>query len=102
MFPRNRFTKIVADAGAGADRVRINESNGVFTNTEATTLNGQAGNDLLAGGSGHEVLRGGTEGNTVDGNRGGDDVRLGAGNDLSSGTPGTGPTSTRGGRHRHR
>ncbi len=69
------------NGGREADRLRINESKGVFTNTEATTLNGQGGNDVVVGGSRAEVLRGGTENDTIDGNRGNDDVGLGAGSD---------------------
>ncbi len=80
-FRRSAFTRIVVNAGGGGDRLRINESNGVFTNTEATTLNGQAGNDVVLGGSRAEVLRGGTENDTIDGNRGNDDVGMGAGSD---------------------
>ena len=95
-FLRSTFTRIVVNGGAGADRLKINESNGVFTNTEATTLNGQAGNDVLLGGSSHEVLRGGTENDTVDGNRGGDDVGMGPGNDSFVWNAGDGADTVRG------
>ena len=95
-FRRNLFTKIVVNAGAGADRIRINESRGVFTNTEATTLNGQAGNDVVLGGSAREVLRGGTEADTVDGNAGNDDVGLGAGSDTFVWNIGDGADDVRG------
>ncbi len=96
-FQRSLFTKIVVNAGAGADRIRINESKGVFTNTEATTLNGQAGNDVVLGGSSHEVLFGGTESDTVDGNQGPDDVSLGAGNDSFVWNAGDGADAIQGG-----
>ena len=95
-FRRNRFTKIVVNAGAGADRIRINESRGVFTNAEATTLNGQAGNDVVLGGSAQEILRGSTGADTVDGNAGNDDVGLGAGNDSFVWNIGDGADEVRG------
>jgi Ca2+-binding RTX toxin-like protein len=95
-FRRNTFTKIVVNAGGGNDRLRLNESKGVFTNTEATTLNGQVGNDVLLGGSFHEVLRGGTGNDTVDGNPGHDDVVLGAGNDSFAWNAGDGADEIRG------
>ena len=95
-FVRSRFTKIVVNAKGGNDRLRIDESKGVFTNTEATTLNGQAGVDVVLGGSAHEVLRGGTEADTVDGDAGNDDVGLGAGNDSFVWNIGDGADEVRG------
>ena len=74
----------------------VDESKGVFTNTEMTTLNGQAGNDVVLGGSAREVLRGGTEADTVDGNAGNDDVGLGAGNDSFVWIIGDGVDNVRG------
>ena len=55
-FTANRllFDKIVVNAGAGNDTVLIDESKGAFTTEEATTLNGQDGNDTLTGGRGPE------------------------------------------------
>ena len=81
-FQRNRFTRIVVNAGRGNDRLRIDERNGPFTNTERTTLNGRAGRDVLLGGSFAEVLNGGAGNDTVDGNRGADRMVLGAGDDT--------------------
>ena len=50
---RRKFVaRIVVDARAGDDLVRIDESNGVFTDTIPTTLDGGDGNDNLAGGTG--------------------------------------------------
>ena len=95
-FRRSTFTRIVVNAGAGGDRLRISESNGVFTNTEATTLNGQGGNDVVVGGSRAEVLRGGTENDTIDGNRGNDDVGMGAGSDSFVWNAGDGADEVRG------
>ena len=50
-FKRSRFDSIVVDAGGGDDTVTVDESNGAFTDTEATTLNGEEGDDTLLGGS---------------------------------------------------
>ena len=49
-FNRSQFDSIEVNAGAGDDAVSIDESGGTFTDTEATTLNGQAGDDTLEGG----------------------------------------------------
>ena len=95
-FRRSTFTRIVVNAGDGADRLRISESNGVFTNTETTTLNGQAGNDVVVGGSRAEMLRGGTENDTIDGNRGNDDVGMGSGSDSFVWNAGDGADEIRG------
>ena len=80
-FLRKRFTRIVVNAGAGNDRLRIDERRGRFTNTERTTLSGGAGLDTLLGGSFAEVLSGGAGNDTVDGNGGADRTLLGAGDD---------------------
>ena len=103
-FQRNRFTRIVVNAGRGNDRLRIDERNGPFTNTERTTLNGRAGRDVLLGGSFAEVLNGGAGNDTVDGNRGADRCFSVPATTRSSGTPvtvrigsraGPAPTSSR-------
>src|SRR5215471_10429412 len=51
-FALSSFTAIDVEAGAGNDRVRIDDRNGAFTTTKRTTLNGQDGNDTLIGGRG--------------------------------------------------
>ncbi|GMU21253.1 MAG: hypothetical protein AMXMBFR13_13460 [Phycisphaerae bacterium] len=72
-FHRDLFNCILVLAGGGDDLVRIDEDNGVFTDTEMTTIHGGRGNDTLMGGSGAETFEGGQ----------GDDVAiLGAGNDV--------------------
>jgi Ca2+-binding RTX toxin-like protein len=48
-FKRKAFNRIVAHGGTGADALSVNESFGVFVNTEATTLFGDAGSDLVVG-----------------------------------------------------
>ena len=82
--------------------MRIDESNGVFTDTIPTTIDGGAGNDTIAGGSGAETLLGGDGNDTIDGNGGSDTALLGAGDDTFVWDPGDGSDIDRGpGRHRH-
>src|SRR4051812_10476461 len=87
---RRLVDRIAVDARAGDDLVRIDESNGVFTDTIPTTLDGGAGNDDLAGGSGVERLRGGPGNDVIDGNKGNDQALLGAGDDTFVWDPGDG------------
>ncbi len=107
-FARAEIAKISVDAGNGDDVVRIDESNGVFTDTIATTidggngddnlvggagavtLQGGNGNDILAGGSGAETLAGGNGNDTIDGNGGSDVGLLGNGDDTFVWDPGDG------------
>ncbi|HKH31608.1 MAG TPA: hypothetical protein VKA45_11180, partial [Gaiellaceae bacterium] len=87
---RNRFNRIDVFALGGNDRVLIDEANGVFTDTEATSLSGDAGNDELRGGTGPERFFGGADNDAVDGNRGNDLAYLGAGDDSFTWDPGDG------------
>src|SRR5215211_3977901 len=84
------FNRIFVFALGGADRVLIDETNGVFTDTEATSLSGDSGNDELRGGSGPERFLGGADNDAVDGNRGNDLAYLGAGDDSFTWDPGDG------------
>ena len=95
-FKRDKFDHIVVDAGGGDDTVRIDESNGVFTDTELTTLNGEGGNDTLLGGSRAETFMGGDGNDFVDGNRGNDTAFLGAGDDTFRWDPGDGSDTVEG------
>ncbi len=95
-FGRDRIAKIAVDARAGDDLVRIDESNGVFTDSIATTLDGRDGNDNLAGGSGAEMLLGGDGNDSIDGNRGNDLALLGAGDDTFVWDPGDGSDTVEG------
>src|SRR5215211_7076187 len=81
-FKRSAFNRIVVRGAAGADMLSINERYGVFTNTEATSLFGDTGNDVLRGGSAAERLFGGIGNDTIDGKRGNDLIEGGAGSDL--------------------
>src|SRR4051794_38717224 len=90
-FDRTQFDHIVVNAGGGKDEIRIDDSNGVFTDTETTTINGDAGPDLILGGGGAETLNGGADDDTVSG-RGGNDTMTGdTGNDRLRGGPGVDP-----------
>jgi Ca2+-binding RTX toxin-like protein len=107
-IPRAGVERLSVDGGNGDDSVRIDESNGVFTNAIATTVEGGNGNDRLVGGAGAVTLRGGNGddaliggagvetligGNgddSVDGNKGNDVGLLGNGNDTFIWDPGDG------------
>jgi Ca2+-binding RTX toxin-like protein len=89
-FNRNRFDEIHVFAAGGDDLVLIDEANGVFTDTEATTLLGQNGDDRLRGGSGRELLVGGNGKDEADGNRGDDVALMGADDDSFTWDPGDG------------
>jgi Ca2+-binding RTX toxin-like protein len=89
-FERARIAKIVVNARPGDDLVRIDDSNGPFTDSIPTTLNGGAGNDTLSGGSGAETLLGGDGNDSIDGNRGNDVGVMGDGADTFVWDPGDG------------
>jgi Ca2+-binding RTX toxin-like protein len=95
-FDRNRIAAIDVAAGAGDDLVRIDESQGVFTDAITTTIDGGDGNDTLSGGAGAETLRGGAGTDTVDGNGGNDAAFLGAGDDTFDWDPGDGSDTIEG------
>src|SRR5215218_1353340 len=89
-FQRQIVKRLAVNTRGGDDVVRIDEINGIFTDTIPTTLDGGGGNDSLAGGSGAERLLGGDGNDSIDGN-GGDDVAfLGAGDDTFVWDPGDG------------
>jgi len=88
-FTREKIARIELDAGAGADLVRIDEGNGVFSEIP-TIIDGGAGADSLAGGSGAELLLGGDGNDSIDGNRGNDVAFAGAGDDIFVWDPGDG------------
>jgi Ca2+-binding RTX toxin-like protein len=95
-FERAEIAKIAVDAGAGDDLVRIDESNGVFTDSIPTTIDGGDGNDALVGGSGAETLLGGEGNDSIDGNRGADVALMGAGDDTFAWDPGDGSDTVEG------
>ena len=95
-FDRSTFDKIVVNAGGGGDTVRIDQFGGTFTDTEATTLNGQGGDDTLLGGSFAETLDGGPGDDLIDGNIGSDVALMGPGNDTFQWDPGDGSDTVEG------
>ena len=95
-FARAKVSAITVDAAGGNDNVRIDESNGVFTDTIPTTLAGGPGNDSLSGGSGAETLVGGDGNDRLDGNKGNDLALMGAGDDTFVWDPGDGSDTVEG------
>ena len=95
-FKRKDIAKIVVLALGGDDSLRIDESNGVFTDSIPTTIDGGAGNDTISGGSGAETLIGGDGNDTIDGNKGNDTAQLGAGDDTFVWDPGDGSDAVEG------
>jgi hypothetical protein len=89
-FERKEIAKIAVDARPGDDAVRIDDSNGPFTDSIPTTLDGGAGNDTLGGGAGAESLIGGDGTDAIDGNGGADTALMGAGDDTFVWDPGDG------------
>jgi Ca2+-binding RTX toxin-like protein len=94
-FDRSLFTAVDVTAGGGNDLVRIDQSNGFFTD-EAITIDGGKGNDTLLGGDGADILIGGDNSDFVDGNRGDDVAFLGTGNDTFHWDPGDGSDTVEG------
>jgi Ca2+-binding RTX toxin-like protein len=97
---RSRFDRILVEARGGADLVRVDEAGGVFTDAEATTVDGGAGPDTLLGGSGAERFRAGRGDDLVDGGGGNDVAKLGRGDDTFRWDPGEGSDTVDGQRGR--
>ncbi len=78
-FKREKFDRISVGLLGGDDTLRIDDTNGVFTDAELTTVDGGDGDDVLLGGGGAEAFRGGA----------GDDLALmGGGDDAFVWAPG--------------
>jgi Ca2+-binding RTX toxin-like protein len=95
-FERADVARIAVDAAEGNDLVRIDESNGVFTDSIPTTIDGGLGDDTIAGGKGAEMLLGSDGNDTIDGNGGNDVALLGAGDDTFVWDPGDGSDTVEG------
>jgi len=95
-FAREDVARIAVDAGAGDDLVRIDDSNGSFTDSIPTTIDGGDGNDAIAGGTGAETLLGGDGTDSIDGNGGNDAALLGSGDDTFVWDPGDGSDTIEG------
>src|SRR5205823_2758462 len=71
-FARSRLSAIKVRMRAGDDSVRIDDSNGAFTDSIPTTIAGGRGDDSLIGGLGAETFYGGKGNDTVIGGKGND------------------------------
>jgi Ca2+-binding RTX toxin-like protein len=87
-FDRATFDAISVEAGGGNDTVILDASAGAFTDTEATTVDGQDGNDHLIGSNAAETFFGGRGDDLVDAGFGDDLVFLGEGDDVAEWRPG--------------
>lgn len=77
------ITKIVADGGAGNDRIRIDDKFGAIG--VPVEFTGGAGDDTLRGGNGSDVLNGGEGNDEIRGEGGADTLVGGADNDTIRG-----------------
>ena len=89
-FARSDLSAIRITVGGGRDSVRVDDTNGGFTDSIPTTIAGGRGNDSLKGGLGAETLRGGQGNDSVAGGKGNDTAYLGRGNDAFRWDPGDG------------
>jgi Ca2+-binding RTX toxin-like protein len=96
-FLRSDFTQIAVDGQGGNDTILVSEVNGVFTDTEATSLAGGLGNDTITGGAGVQILSGGGDDDTLIGLGGADSFDGGLGDDLIIWNPGDGSDLVQGG-----
>jgi len=95
-FDRASVTSIAVDAKGGDDTVRVDEANGVFTDSIATVIAGGSGDDTLTGGTGGETFLGGDDNDTIDGRRGNDVAMMGGGADTFVWNPGDGSDTVEG------
>jgi Ca2+-binding RTX toxin-like protein len=96
-FPKAAIEKIRLEGRGGDDSLRIDDTNGAFTTTIATRIDGGRGNDTIAGGAGSEALIGGPGSDRIDGNAGNDTSDLGPGDDTFVWDPGDGSDTIEGG-----
>ena len=95
-FARSDVDAISIRMGNGRDHVRIDDSNGSFTDSIPTTIAGGNGDDTLEGGQGAETISGGNGDDFVDGGKGNDRADLGRGDDTFRWDPGEGSDSIEG------
>jgi Ca2+-binding RTX toxin-like protein len=89
-FGLDTFNAIDVATGNGDDTVKIDQSNGSFTDSKRTRIYGGNGDDNLNGGSGVETFFGGRGDDVIDGNGGADTAFLGSGDDSFVWDPGDG------------
>jgi len=82
VFPASTVGSITVTGGSGDDRIFA------YSMTSAVTLNGEAGNDILAGGSAADTLLGGDGDDTLHGRNGNDFLDGGSGVDVLLGNVG--------------
>jgi Ca2+-binding RTX toxin-like protein len=95
-FARSDVDAISIRMGNGRDHVRIDDSNGSFTDSIPTTINGGNGDDTIEGGQGAETISGGNGDDFVDGGKGNDRADLGRGDDTFQWDPGEGSDTIEG------
>jgi Ca2+-binding RTX toxin-like protein len=95
-FARADVDAIDIRMGNGRDSVRVDDSNGSFTDSIPTAIAGGNGNDSLSGGAGVETFSGGNGDDFVDGGRGNDRADLGRGDDTFQWDPGEGSDAIEG------
>ncbi len=86
-FARGDVSTIDVKGGNRNDSIRVDDTNGAFTDSIPTTVAGGPGNDSLEGGqtqiaAENETFYGGPGNDLVDGGKGNDTAYLGAGNDT--------------------
>jgi Ca2+-binding RTX toxin-like protein len=96
-FPRSSFSRIEVRLLSGADRFRVDQTNGAFAD-DPVTVDAGRGDDVVDTGDGNDVVLGGAGDDDVDGNRGVDSVALGSGQDTFTWDPGDGSDAVDGGR----
>jgi Ca2+-binding RTX toxin-like protein len=89
--------EIIVKGFGGDDAIRVDHSNGAFTDTVPTQLLGGEGADTLVGSTGAEVLSGGAGDDFLDGNQGADSLAGDAGADVFQWDPGDGNEVASGG-----
>ena len=89
-FARADVKSIEANLGAGNDRMVVSDNRFLLRGSTPipATVNGEAGNDYIATGSGDDTLNGGDGNDILVADGGKDTVNGGAGNDLMSGGSG--------------
>ncbi len=95
-FARSGLSAINASMRAGNDSLRIDDTNGAFTDSIPTRISGGPGNDTLTGGAGAETFYGASGNDTVIGGRGNDTAYLGRGDDNFVWNPGDGSDTIEG------
>jgi Ca2+-binding RTX toxin-like protein len=86
-FARSDVSSIKVRGGNGNDSIRVDDTNGAFTDSIPTTISGGPGSDTLQGGqtvvaAQNETFNGGPGSDLVDGGKGNDTAYLGSGDDT--------------------